>query len=105
MRSWPAPGVRVVDTAQFPEAWRGVALAHADALEVFRAVDDVDWTYVSPPALIEAGERTGSYRRGGDQLLVDDAGSSRITHPDFAIAIADELEAGTAIRQRITVAH
>jgi len=100
-----APGVRIVDTAEFPAEWKPVALAHADALEVFRDVDDLDWTYVSPPALIEAGDRTGSYRKGSDTLLVDDSGTSRITHPDFAIAIADELEQGTAIRQRITVAH
>jgi putative NADH-flavin reductase len=100
-----APGVRVVDTPGFPAGWKAVALAHADALEVFREVDDLDWTYVSPAALIEPGERSGSYRRGGDQLLVDDAGTSRITYPDFAIAIADELEQGSAIRRRITVAH
>lgn len=100
-----APGVRVVDSPEFPEGWRAVALAHADALEVFRAVDDLDWTYVSPAALIEPGDRTGAYRRGGDQLLVDDAGTSRITHPDFAIAVADELEQGSAIRQRVTFAH
>ena len=100
-----SPGVRVVDTPEFPADWKPVALAHADALEIFRDVDHLDWTYVSPPALIEAGERTGSYRTGTDTLLVDDSGASRITHPDFAIAIADELEQGTAIRQRITVAH
>jgi uncharacterized protein len=100
-----APSVRIVDTPDFPAGWKAVALAHADALEVFREVDDLDWTYVSPAALIEPGERSGSYRRGGDQLLVDDAGTSRITHPDFAIAIADELEQGSAIRQRITFAH
>jgi putative NADH-flavin reductase len=57
-----APGVRVVDTPEFPAEWRPVALAHADALEIFRDVDHVDWTYVSPPAIIEAGERTGAYR-------------------------------------------
>jgi putative NADH-flavin reductase len=100
-----APGVRVVDTPEFPAEWKPVALAHADALEIFRDVDHLDWTVVSPPALIEAGERTGSYRRGADTLVVDDTGTSRITHPDFAIAIADELEQGTAIRQRITVGH
>jgi putative NADH-flavin reductase len=100
-----APGVRVVDTPEFPAEWKPVAIAHADALEFFRDVDHLDWTYVSPPALIEAGERTGAYRTGSDALLFDDAGNSRITHPDFAIAIADELEQGNALKQRITVAH
>ena len=101
-----APGHRLVDTPDFPAAWKPGALAHARALdEVYRAADDLDWTYVSPAALIEPGERTGQYRAGGDQLLTDDAGNSRITIPDYAIAIADVAERGDAVRRRITVAH
>ena len=83
-----------------------IVLAHARALdEVYRTADDLDWTYVSPAALIEPGERTGSYRTGGDQLLTDEAGNSRITIADYAIAIADVVESGGAVRRRITVAH
>jgi len=101
-----APGQRLVDTPDFHPAWRPTALAHAKALdEVYRAADDLDWTYVSPAALIESGERTGSYRTGGDQLLTDEAGNSRITIGDYAIAIADVVESGDAVRRRITVAH
>ena len=101
-----APGQRLVDTPDFHPAWRPTALAHAKALdEVYRAADDLDWTYVSPAALIESGERTGSYRTGGDQLLTDEAGNSRITIGDYAIAIADMVESGDAVRRRITVAH
>lgn len=68
-------------------------------------MDDLDWTYVSPAAVIEAGERTGVFRVGGDDLLVDDAGESRISIPDYAMAIADELVQGRALRRRITVAY
>ena len=101
-----APGQRLVDTPDFHPAWKPTALAHAKALdEVYRAAGDLDWTYVSPAALIEPGERTGSYRTGGDQLLTDEAGNSRITIPDYAIAIADVVESGDAVRRRITVAH
>jgi uncharacterized protein len=101
-----APGQRLMDTPDFHAAWKPTALAHARALdEVYRAADDLDWTYVSPAALIEPGERTGSYRTGGDQLLTDEAGHSRITIPDYAIAIADLLESGGAVGRRITVAH
>ncbi len=55
--------------------------------------------------MIGPGERTGEFRIGGDQLLVDESGESRISIPDFAIALADELEHGKAFRRRITVAY
>ena len=101
-----ASGERLMDTPGFPAAWRPVAQAHARALdEVYRAADDLDWTCVSPAALIEPGERTGHYRTGGDDLLTDGNGVSRITIADFAVALADVIEAGAPLRQRITVAY
>jgi putative NADH-flavin reductase len=101
-----APGQRLVDTPDFATAARPTALAHARALdEVYRGIEDLDWTYISPAGEIGPGERTGEFRIGGDQLLVDDSGQSRISIPDFAIAFADELEHGKAFRRRITVAY
>jgi putative NADH-flavin reductase len=101
-----APGQRLLDSPDFPAAWKATALAHARALdEVYRGLDDLDWTYVSPARGTGPGERTGEFRVGGDELLVDDAGRSRISIPDFAIAFADELEDGTAFGRRITVAY
>ncbi|HEX9343156.1 MAG TPA: NAD(P)-dependent oxidoreductase [Actinomycetota bacterium] len=100
-----APGVRVIDTPDFPPAWKPTAQAHADALEVYRTITDLDWTYISPAALIGPGERTGQFRIGGDQLLTDAEGNSRISIPDYAIAFVDELEQGDAIRRRITIAY
>ncbi len=102
-----APGRQLVDEPEFPAAWRPVALAHRDALIVYRAHrdPDVDWTYVSPPALIEPGARTGKYRIGGDQLLVDATGESRISAEDYAVAVVDELERPKNVRKRITVAY
>lgn len=100
------PGVRVIDDPQFPAAWKPEANAQGEALAVFRASKaDIDWTYVSPAALIEDGERSGHYRIGGDQLLVDANGISRITVPDYAIAILDRAEKNDAPRRRITVAY
>ena len=60
---------------------------------------------ISPPALIEPGERTGAYRTGDDQLLSDAQGQSRISAEDFAIAVLDEVEHGQFVRRRFTVAH
>jgi len=99
------PGVRLMDTPEFNDAWLPVAQAHAEALEVYRENNTLDWTYISPAAIVQPGERTGNYRIGGDQLLTDEEGDSRISIPDYAMAIVEELEEGTGIRQRLCVAY
>ena len=77
--------------------------------EIVRALKrgeyDLDWTYVSPPLEIKAGERTGKFRLGEDQLLRDADGNSRISEADFAVAILDELEQGRHVRRRFTAAY
>ncbi|WP_449061011.1 NAD(P)-dependent oxidoreductase [Planomonospora algeriensis] len=101
-----APGVRLVDTPEFPAVYKGESLAQAELLELVRAqAGDLDWTYVSPAIEIEPGERTGAYRRGGDQVLADADGRSFINAEDYAVALVDELETGQAVGRRITVAH
>ena len=101
-----AAGVRVIDDPAFPAAWKPEAEAQAAALDVFRASSvAVDWVYVSPAALLDDGERTGKYRIGADQLLVDAHGGSRISAPDFAIALLDRIEKNDRPRQRISVAY
>jgi uncharacterized protein len=100
-----SPGVRVLDTEDFLEEWKPDALAQAEALDVYRsATTDVDWTYVSPAAVLEPGERTGEYRTGDDRLLVDDEGNSAISMEDFAVALLDEAESADHVRRRFTVA-
>lgn len=99
-----APGVQLVDTPEFPEGWRPVALAHRDALAVYRSAT-FDWTYASPAAFIAPGERTGTYRTGTDQLLTNDQGESRISAEDFAVALLDEIEKPRFVRRRFTVAY
>ena len=99
-----APGVQLLETAEFPPAWKPVAEAHRSALELFRKEPDLEWTVVSPAAMIVPGERTGHYRAGGDQLLVDAKGESRISAEDYAVAVADELDTPRHIRRRFTVA-
>jgi putative NADH-flavin reductase len=99
------PGLQVVDAPEFPAMWKGNALGQRDALEIYRKASDLDWTYISPAALIQPGQRTGHFRVGGDDLLVDAQGQSRISTEDYAAALVDELELGKAIRRRITVAY
>jgi len=98
------PGLQLVDTREFPAAWKPIALAHRDALAAYRGAD-LDWTYLAPAALIQPGERTGSYRTGGDALLTDAKGESRISAEDFAAAMLDELEHPRHRRARFTAAY
>jgi putative NADH-flavin reductase len=99
------PGVQLMDTSALPDAWKGIALAHRDAKRVYDTETDLEWSYVSPAAFIEPGDRTGTFRIGGDQLLTDAKGESRISAEDFAVALLDEVEQPKHIRKRFTVAY
>ncbi len=77
-----------------------------EALDVFRSTSsELNWTFISPAAEIFPGEKQAPYRIGGEQLLVDDQGASRISVSDYAVAMIDELEAGNYPNQRIGVAY
>lgn len=98
-------GVQPAETTDFSSTWMGVALAHRDALELYRsAPPGVDWTYVSPASIVELGERTGRYRLGGDLPVMNEGGQSRISAEDLAAAILDEVERPRHRRERVTVA-
>jgi len=102
-------GPRVVDTPDFPDAYKGEALAHADVLDALRATDsNVDWFYVSPAAAFGAHAGVapkGSFQLGGYILLTDAEGNSAIAGEDYAHAFVDEIETPAHRRQRFTVAH
>ncbi|WP_395327085.1 NAD(P)-dependent oxidoreductase [Novosphingobium sp. BL-8H] len=100
-----APGVRVIDDPEFPEAWKAAAMGGIAFLDALKQTTDVDWTFFSPAALIFEGPRTGSYRPGTDQLVTDSAGESKISFADYAIAMVDELEAHKHSRARFTAAY
>lgn len=99
-----APGVRLLDTPDFPDEYKAEAAQGAEALAFFQGISDLDWTYVSPAAFIHPGERTGRYRVGAEQLLVDENGNSEISAEDYAVAIADLLEQGAHPGARVAVA-
>ncbi len=100
-----APGQRLVDSPGFPDLYKPEALAHAAVLDAYRTVSELDWTYLSPGATLQPGERTGTFRIGGDQLLADDDGNSYISAEDYAIAFVDEIENPAHARQRFCVAY
>lgn len=99
-----AGGKRLIDSPDFPEAYRAEATAGTVFLEKLRATSNLDWTFLSPSAVFEAGERTGTFRLGKDDLLVNANGSS-ISFEDYAIALVDELENPAHIRERFTVGY
>src|SRR5579884_2581410 len=99
-----APGVKLIDTPQFPAQYKAEAQAGADFLGLLREEKALDWTFLSPSAVIAPGERTGKFRLGGDQLLTHDKGSN-ISAEDYAIAMVDELEKPAHSRRRFTVGY
>lgn len=100
-----APGVRLVTTPNFPAQYKAEAEKGAAFLDRLQREKALNWTFLSPSALFEPGSRTGKFRLGDDQLLVDSAGKSWISFEDFAVAMADEIERPAHIRKRFTVGY
>jgi putative NADH-flavin reductase len=100
-----APGHILLDAPGFPAAYRPEAEGGLRFLDTLRGERELDWTFLSPPAELDPGERTGKFRLGTDQLLTDANGKSWISMEDYAIAFVDELEAPKHSRQRFTVGY
>jgi putative NADH-flavin reductase len=101
-------GPRLFDTERFPAAAKPESLTMLAVLEDLQATSDLDWFYVSPPAMFGAfnpGEERGTYRVGGDVLLADENGVSDIGGADFGRAFVDEIETPAHRRARFTVAY
>jgi uncharacterized protein len=99
-----ASGRDLIDSGLVPEEYRKIAMAHRDALVILKKAD-LDWTALSPAAFIQPGEKTGKFRLGGDSLIADEQGNSKISAEDYAIAMVDELEHPKHMRQRFTLGY
>lgn len=104
-----APGVQLVDTPAFldhvpPNIVPG-AQAARDFLTELRGQSRPDWVFLSPPAMLNPGPRSGAYRVGAEDLLMDGAQPAGITVCDLAVAIVDEIESPKHHRERFTVAR
>jgi putative NADH-flavin reductase len=100
-----SPGVQLVDTPEFPEQWKPGSLGTREVLHLLHDEPELEWTFLCPSAMIAPGERTGQFRLGTDQLLVDAEGESHISVEDYAVAMINELEDPKHIRQRFTVGY
>ena len=102
-------GERLVDQDSFTPEYK------PESLEAIGVLDDLeggsaarDWFYVHPAGgfgVWNPGERTGSYRDGGDVLVTDAAGDSYISGADLAVAVLDEIEQPKHSRERFTVGY
>lgn len=100
----PDHKVQLVDTPDFPDAFKPLATAMGKALAELRLRTDVKWTYISPAADFQAdGERTGKYILAGEEFKLNSKNESVISYADYAIAMVDEIEKGKHIQQRISV--
>ncbi|MDP9506311.1 NAD(P)-dependent oxidoreductase [Pseudomonas protegens] len=98
-------GGKVIDSPGFPEEYKAEASAGGVYLDTLRKEQDLDWTFLSPSAEFVEGERTGQFRLGQDDLLVNAQGRSWISFADYAIGMLDEVEKPAHRRQRFTVGY
>lgn len=101
-----APGLRVVDSGAIPaEIMGGVKSLGDFYLDTLMKENDIDWVFFSPAGSLEPGERTGNYRLGKDDLILNDKGESKISVQDYAKAMVDELETPVHHKERFTIGY
>lgn len=95
--------IQVCETEGFPKEYLPVATASAKALSEVRLRNDVKWTYFSPAGEFDPdGKKTGSYKLGGEELILNSKGESYISYADYSLALADEVENGNYVQKRFT---
>ncbi|HWK02049.1 MAG TPA: NAD(P)H-binding protein [Puia sp.] len=102
-----APGIRVVDSPimdSLPEEWKPDIFAHAYVLDLYRN-SEINWTYFSPARDVEPSERTGKYRLGTTNMIVDSNGDSKISMEDYAAALVDEIENKQFVKQQMSIGY
>ena len=100
-----APHLDLLDTAEFPQEMKATARASRTVLRQLRSEVELQWTVLTPPAILDPGQRTGSFRLDDDQLITDEYGLSKISLEDYAVAMIDELENPQHAGQRFTIGY
>ncbi len=102
-----APGLRVVDSGVIPaEIMDGVRPLGNFYLNTLTNENDIDWVFFSPAGVLdEEGKKTGNYRLGKDDLIVDAEGNSHISVQDYADALVNELEKPVHHKERFTIGY
>lgn len=101
-----APGKMVMDADDIPaKLLPGIKSLGEFYLNTLRKENDIDWIFLSPAANMTPGERTGKFRIGKDDLVVDVNGDSNISVEDYAVAMVDELEQKHHHKERFTIGY
>lgn len=101
-----SPGIRVVDSGAIPDSIKpGVKSLGEFYLNTLTKEKDIDWVFFSPAGSLTHGKRTGKFRLGKDDLIVDDKGNSSISVEDYAVAMIDELEKPQHHYERFTIGY
>lgn len=101
-----APGLRVVDSGVIPDAIMGGVRSLGEFyLNTLMNEKEIDWIFFSPAGTLEPGKRTGKFRLGKDDLIVDEKGNSHISVEDYAVAMVDELENPKHHYERFTIGY
>ncbi|MEQ2868073.1 NAD(P)H-binding protein [Selenomonas noxia] len=100
----PEHRVQLLDTPEFPAEFYALAKAQTEELAALRSRTDAKWVFVSPAADFRAdGAKTGRYILGGEELTLSAAGESIISYADYAFGMADLIESGTHIGERVSL--
>lgn len=101
------PGLRVVDSGAIPEEIMGGVRPLGDFyLNTLTGEHGIDWVFFSPAGTFDAeGKKTGVFRLGKDDLIVDAEGNSHISVQDYAVAMVDELEKPAHHQERFTIGY
>ena len=102
-----APGLSVVDSGVIPEEIMGGVRPLGDFyLNTLMNENDIDWVFFSPAGVFDQqGKKTGNYRLGKDDLIVDAEGNSHISVQDYADAMVNELEKPAHHKERFTIGY
>jgi hypothetical protein len=100
----PSHTVQLLDTPEFPAEFYALAKAQTEELAALRSRTDAKWVFVSPAADFRAdGAKTGRYILGGEELTLSAAGESIISYADYALGMADLIESGAHIGERVSL--
>jgi len=101
-----APEKRLMDTGVIPQSFMPAIEALADVYyDLQKKEEEIDWAFFSPAGNIAPGDRTGKFRMGKDNLIVDPKGESNISVEDYAVAMLNEVEAPEHHRERFTIGY
>lgn len=99
-------GITVMTAPNFlPDEVLPIARACIAQYALIRNNTQANWSYLCPPAMLTPGTRTGAYRLGRDELLVDKGGNSAISMEDFAVVLLDEAAQPKHHQIRFTAAY